>query len=532
MVGLIVGVALTLPGGDKLDSPAFFLAITTILWVGALATLFPWTQIDFRWQMVMPLLDMVAIALFRISAPQSGFGILLAFPVIWMASTFGRVGSILAPSFAASLLWGQVVGQQVGWLPASLGAQTPTTATSLSLTMFFLAGVIHTSNRRDASQRVLLRRQTAMVESALDRARVGESTLRQVLDAIEFAVVGLDRQGDVVTYNRATLALLEHLELPEGTPPLRMPLYHSDRTTPVAEYDFPHIRALRGDTVDKEIYWVGHPADTRFAISISTRLLYDELGVVDRVVLAAHDITSETRAIESRDDLVTSMSHELRTPLSSILGYVDLVLEDETLSKQSREMLEIAFSNTQRIMALVADLLSARSTSPSTEIALHPEPCDVADIVRDSIDAVRLLAADRLISMALESPQHVPTVADAFRLRQVVDNLLSNAIKYNEFGGQVQVELSVVDDPTGSMLLRVSDSGRGMTTEEQKGLFERFYRAESVRGTTIHGTGLGLSICRQIVLLHGGEIEVESEPGRGTSVNVRIPQRAALGSVR
>jgi signal transduction histidine kinase len=532
VVGLIVGVALTLPGGDKLDSPAFFLGITTILWVGALVTLFPWTRIGFRWQMVMPLLDMVAIALFRISAPQSGFGILLAFPVIWMASTFGRLGSTLAPCFAASLLWGQVLGQQLGWLPASLGAQSSTTATSLSLTMFFLAGVVHVANRRDAAQRVLLHRQTAMVESALDRAHIGESTLRQILDAIEFAVVGLDREGKVLTYNRAMLALLEHLGLPADTPPHRMPLYQSDRTTPVAVSDFPHTRALRGDTIENAVYWLGHPTDTRFAISVTAHLLHNEFGVVDRVVVAAHDITSETRAIQDRDDLVTSMSHELRTPLSSILGYVDLTLEDETLSAQSREMLDIAFSNTQRIMALVADLLAARSTSPSTDISLHPEPCDVAEIVRESIDAVRLLAADRIISLALTSPRQVPAVADAFRLRQVFDNLLSNAIKYNEFGGQVEVELTAGDGPNDPMVLRVSDSGRGMTTEEQKGLFERFYRAESVRGTTIHGSGLGLSISRQIVLLHGGEIEVDSEAGRGTSVYVRIPQHVALGSAR
>jgi signal transduction histidine kinase len=240
-------------------------------------------------------------------------------------------------------------------------------------------------------------------------------------------------------------------------------------------------------------------------------------------VVAAHDITAETRAVQDRDDLVTSMSHELRTPLSSILGYVDLTLEDPTLSTKSRKMLEIAVTNTERIMALLGDLLAARSSGRSSAMVIRPTGCDLAQIVRESMDAVRVLASDRMVTMSLESPEQLAAVVDPFRVRQVVDNLLSNAIKYNELGGRVQIRLAVSGTPWDGVRLTVADRGRGMTPEEQKGLFERFYRAESVRGTTIHGTGLGLSICRQIVELHHGEIGIESESGKGTAVTVRLP---------
>jgi two-component system phosphate regulon sensor histidine kinase PhoR len=112
--------------------------------------------------------------------------------------------------------------------------------------------------------------------------------------------------------------------------------------------------------------------------------------------------------------------------------------------------------------------------------------------------------------------------ADAFRLRQVVDNLLSNAVKYNVHSGRIAVTLQATD---ASIELRVTDTGRGMTADEQERLFERFYRADSVRGSSMHGTGLGLSISRDIMRKHGGDLWLESVPGRGTAAIATLPAR-------
>jgi two-component system phosphate regulon sensor histidine kinase PhoR len=107
------------------------------------------------------------------------------------------------------------------------------------------------------------------------------------------------------------------------------------------------------------------------------------------------------------------------------------------------------------------------------------------------------------------------------------DNLVSNAIKYNTENGIVMVSISETDD---TVTLRVADTGIGMSAEEQKGLFEKFYRADSVRQSSVHGTGLGLNITRNIIEQHNGQVQVESIPGEGTTIIVTLPRQAVLGA--
>jgi signal transduction histidine kinase len=524
-VGLVVCVTVALSERQLDDSPAFFLGITAMLWVTIAAATIPWLRIPQRWQMAVPLLDIAALGLLRIAVPDSGFGILMVFPVIWLATSFRRSGAIAGAGLASVMLLTQTVLAQLDSVTFVARTTSPIAAISLSVSLIFVAGVVYTTSKRVDSQRVLLRRQTEMLEAALARARIQESTLREAFDAVEFAVISLDRDGRTLDSNRATRSLLGYLGLPPTTPWHRFPLYRADKVTPVPPAEFPHVRALAGEIVDSATYWIGHRTGTRFTIDVSARLLHDQQGAVDRVVVVLRDVSAEVRAITARDDLVTSMSHELRTPLSSVLGYVDLALESEGLPDATRDMLHIALTNTERLNTLVTDLLAARSSSPSTTITLSPAMCDVSRLTSESVDAVRPMAAERLISIQLDIVEGAEAVVDAFRLRQVVDNLLSNAIKYNRSGGRITVAVEVVPGADEKIAIRVTDTGRGMTLDEQKGLFQRFYRAESVRGSTVHGTGLGLSISREIVTLHGGTIEVDSEAGRGTEVVVTLPTR-------
>lgn len=524
-VGLVVVITVALSGRDLSDSPSFFVGITAILWVTIAAAIVPWLSLGRGVQMIVPLLDLAALWMLRVAVPESGFGILMVFPVIWLATSFGRAGAIAGAGTTSIVLLPQALLTQLDIVDFGPSTTSPIATVTLAVTLMFVAGVVSASAQRVQSQRVLLRRQTSMVEAALSRARIQETTLREAFDAVEFAVINLDITGGTLTCNRATRALLKALDLPENTPWHRFPLYHADKVTPVAPEDFPHVRVLAGETFDSAIYWIGHRTGTRFTIDVSARQLHDQQVGLDRVVIVLRDVSAEVRAVTDRDDLVTSMSHELRTPLSSILGYVDLALETGDLTDDTRDMLAIALANAERLNALVSDLLAARSTSPANTIVLSIADCDVSALVRESADALRLMASDRLISVQLDVPDGVRADVDAFRLRQVVDNLMSNAIKYNRNGGRITVAVGVVDGVTGpDVEVRVADTGRGMSSEEQKGLFERFYRAESVRNSTVHGTGLGLSISREIVVMHGGTIEVDSEPGRGTTVTFRLPQ--------
>ena len=131
-------------------------------------------------------------------------------------------------------------------------------------------------------------------------------------------------------------------------------------------------------------------------------------------------------------------------------------------------------------------------------------PCDLAQIVRDGIVSITPVASISHITFTAPELEQLVFDADAFRLRQVVDNILSNAVKYNVAYGRIDVTLTESAD--GFAELRVHDTGRGMTDAEQAHLFDRFYRADSVRNSAVHGSGLGLSISRDIVRQHGGDL--------------------------
>ncbi|MCW2747660.1 MAG: sensor histidine kinase, partial [Nocardioidaceae bacterium] len=489
----------------------------------------PWGSISASWVMAIPVLDILAISFMRPSAPQAGFGILLIFPVIWMASSFGKLGAWLGPTIAIVPLWSVALASDNRFNPNQLAPLL-----SIPIVLIFTSASTYLANSRVNAQRILLRSQTNMLEAALERTRVQESLITEALDAIDLSVISLSPQGRVITANKATHRMSAEFGFAIDGAFTGMPVYRSDRTTPVQQRDLPHARALRGEPVQSETVWLGHPGDKRVALDISARRIRDTHGKVQSVVMVSRDVTGEADAIQARDDLVTSVSHELRTPLTSILGYLDLVLEDETLAPRTREMLDIALKNGDRLLSLVADFLTARDRGASGGMKISLSECDFAEIVGESIQSVRPVAIERIIAVGLEPSPNVPLVADPFRLRQVVDNLLSNAIKYNTVGGRVTALITTTElsDGRPAVELKVVDTGRGMTPQEQTRLFEKFYRAESVRGSTIHGTGLGLSITREIVKLHHGTITVESEPTQGTTVTVTLPLDASLNETK
>jgi len=272
--------------------------------------------------------------------------------------------------------------------------------------------------------------------------------------------------------------------------------------------------------------WLGEPGTPQVAVLISARPILDEKLNTDGGIMVTRDVTAEIRAITARDDLVASVSHELRTPLTSILGYLELSLDDASLDPSTRGMLEVASKNSDRLLALVADLLTTASTAKN-ELTIVLAPCTLDSIVAEAVESLVPQAAARSIRFEQRDLPVVRVSADAFRLRQVVDNLLSNAIKYNVAAGSITVTLSAAD---ASAELRVTDTGRGMTDDEQQNLFNRFYRADSVRGSSVHGTGLGLNISREIMRRHGGDLRLESTFGVGTTARATLPLTAPVTS--
>ncbi|TFD26427.1 sensor histidine kinase [Cryobacterium lyxosi] len=496
------------------NNQLFLAGILIIFLTTAVSAGVPWRHVDKKWIVVLPILDLVGLVIAREGEPLLGTTFLLVFPIIWLSTHFGGRGAVGGVVFTSALLWaaGLMRADSVS------GSEIPRLAI-VPIVLAFVAATTHTTTKRATAQQALLTQQSVLFEGALRRSRREERTLDEIVNSVDFGVVGFDRESKPNFINRAQREMLSRFGVKEGQIS-SIEVYHEDQVTPFAEADRPFQRAMRGETIDRVTVWVGEHGQHQAAVIISARPILDENDNFDGGVMVSRDVTAELRAIKARDDLVASVSHELRTPLTSIMGYLELALDDDALDPSTRRMLEVASKNSDRLLALVADLLTTAAATKH-ELAITLAPCDLAAIVTDAIESMRPIAADRDITFVLVALPAVRLQADAFRLRQVIDNLFSNAIKYNITGGRIDVTL---EDSISQVELRVVDTGRGMTQGEQLNLFDRFYRADSVRGSSIHGTGLGLSISRDICRRHGGDLTVESAPGKGTTAIATLPR--------
>jgi signal transduction histidine kinase len=492
----------------------FFGGVAVVFVLTGAAALVPWSKVPRPLAALLPLIDIVAIIAIREGNGMLGAGLLLTFPVIWLSSRYGLTGAVTGVVTSTVLLWSSAFTSGAGVTLASIPGLLV-----LPATLTFIATTTLATSSRAGAQRGLLRQQADLLEVALRRARRQEQTLDEVLNAVTFGVVAFGRDGGQTLLNRAHRGFQTEFGLPEATiePPV---MYQADRVTPFADEERPYGRAVRGERFDDVIAWLGESGEHRIALSVSSRPLTAPDGSPDGGVMVSRDVTREINAIQARDDLVASVSHELRTPLTSILGYLELALDDETLDPSTRSMLEVASANSDRLLALVSDLLTAASEKEQ-QIVMSFSQCDLAEIVIESIQAQTLAAAERGIDIENRVDSQMLLEADGFRLRQVVDNLLTNAIKYNVENGSVSV--AAVDRGT-SIDLIVSDTGIGLSDLEQSKLFDRYFRAEGVRQSSIHGSGLGLSISRDIVRRHGGELAVTSAVGVGTTFTASIPR--------
>ncbi|UUU24644.1 ATP-binding protein [Streptomyces sp. DSM 40750] len=247
--------------------------------------------------------------------------------------------------------------------------------------------------------------------------------------------------------------------------------------------------------------------------ALHTSLLYEqEKRLVDKL-----------RALDkAKSDFLSTVSHELRTPLTSIVGYLELLKDEDTgpLSLPQRHMLDIVDRNANRLRALIEDLLTL-SRIESGAFTSRKAPIDLRHLVNSAADTISPAAEAASVSLETSCPEQ-PLIleADGEQLDRVLMNLLSNAVKFTPGGGKVSVR---VDADDGEAVLSVSDTGIGIPAEEQEKLFQRFFRASNATDAAIPGTGLGLTIVHTIVANHGGRTEVRSEEGRGTTITARLP---------
>jgi signal transduction histidine kinase len=228
-----------------------------------------------------------------------------------------------------------------------------------------------------------------------------------------------------------------------------------------------------------------------------------------------------------RGDFVASVSHELRTPLTSIIGYLELLKDDESagLTSAQQSFLSVVHRSAYRLRGLVGDLLLVAEAEGGA-LALELHDVDLDGLAADCVEAARPAADAKTIELSLSRGDSGQIQGDPTRLAQMMDNLVSNAIKFTPNGGRVAVRTGLED---GEVIFEVTDTGFGISSADQAQLFDRFFRARPAVDKAIRGTGLGLTITKAIVDAHKGTITVTSTLGKESTFLVRLPKAQVSG---
>jgi PAS domain S-box-containing protein len=370
---------------------------------------------------------------------------------------------------------------------------------------------------------------------AEDEARAAREFQRAMLESLQEGIVACDAEGRLSLFNRASRELhgLDREDLPPDAWVERYRLLGADGRTPLTTDEVPLFRAFRGEVVrDSEMVIAAEGTDP-ITVSANGQPIHDEHGRLLGAVVAMHDITERRRAERLKDEFLALVSHELRTPLASIVGYVEMLREDEADAAADgrgdphrERWLEVVERNASRLERLVGDLLFVAQLEGSA-IGFAHVPCDLATIAREALEAAAPRAAQGDVALHLTAAGDTVVHGDPDRLGQAIDNLLSNALKYTPAGGRVVV--AIEPGPLGPRVA-ITDTGIGIPAAEQRRLFDRFFRASTATERHIPGVGLGLVIVRAIAEGHGGAVSAESVEGEGSTFALDLPAAPAAPS--
>jgi len=378
------------------------------------------------------------------------------------------------------------------------------------------------------------------------------TTLERLLDSASGTVIiATDSVGRITHYNAGAQQLLGYA--PEEVMGMNPGMFHTPEEIArhAAHYGVPpdHIRVVLAmvEAGERRDWEFTHKDGSKRMTSLTLSAVTEPDGTVVGYIGAGEDITERLRVQDAlmaaldrehasvlrleevdhvKQELVSNVSHELRTPITSIAGYAELLSDGMLgdLTEGQADAVERIERNTTRLGLLVEDLLTL-SKAESGQLEFAHEEVDLRGVVHEGLELLEELVRVRSLDLRLELPkQPVVILGDAQALERVVMNLISNAIKFTPDSGRVIVTLTQTGD--GASLV-VSDTGMGISEEDQKHLFTRFFRSTAATEQAIQGTGLGLSIVHSIVTQHGGAVSIDSAPDRGTTVTVLLPYGAA-----
>lgn len=501
-----------------------------------------------RFVLLVPALSLISISLFRdaTGGPKSLFTALIILPVLWFGAQEHRRWVIIAAlGTSAGLMLpyfidGNVPANGGEWLR---GAFVP-------IVFFFVATVVNEQARRMrgqiasienlASERGLILKETMLFADKLKeneaRLHAANRLTRSVLDSVtEQSVIGTDLTGLIDVWNPgASMMLGLSAEETQGSRFIFQFHIEEELEARSRELNYPAgatvlnpgfsalVESARLGDADVRDWTYLRDDGVTLTVSLAVTPRVDEEGEIVGYIFVATDVTQALEVARMKDEFVGLISHELRTPLSSILGYLELLRDDDEapLSDEQLQYLGVAERNAHRLLRLVGDLLFTAQVS-SGKFPLDITAVTLNDVVSAATQSAAPVASTAGVSVILALPEGPVNVrGDAVRLGQACDNLISNAIKFTPKGGSVTVSLSSTRE---NAIITVRDTGMGIPADELDQLYARFFRASTATRNAVPGVGLGLTITKAIVTAHEGTLDVESQVGVGTTFILALP---------
>ena len=516
---LSLTVVLILAGGalfhpDLFESRSFLIGVALQAVLLAVCVLVPWDRLPHASFLVIPLLDFIPIGLMRYGAGTviTGVGLLTVFPVIWLAASGLFPRAALTAGFLGAL---GVVWAPVFVTDAEVNSSSLTQSILLPFIMLAIGVTIRVMTASMMAQQAVVEEKDRALQVLLEDSARRERLLDTVVNSLDVGLIAVDETGRPVLANRKLEAFRALAGGSGDTAEEDLHIYLQDGETVMPAARRPTRRAAEGQVFSDYLLWWGEQPGQR-VLSTSSRLMTNQAGTREGSVVTFSDVTELVAALNAKDEFMATVSHELRTPLTAIRGYLELLTTTPDLDPDVASGLEVVSRNSERLHKLVVDLLTTAEGPPE----IVPVPTDFSDLVGRRVATAQERNSNPLVRLDDLTAPGLVALCDSSRIGQVLDNLLSNAIKYSPAGGRVTVRAAEVD---GEVECSVTDEGTGMSPEELKGVFSKFFRTSAARNAAIPGVGLGLAISKAIVERHGGTITCRSAEGQGSTFTFRLP---------
>jgi PAS domain S-box-containing protein len=445
-----------------------------------------------------------------------------------------------------------IVEAQRPWLYSIVG---------MALSLFILILIIFIRNRRYTDeilmQRNLLRKTTNENELQLTKLEMAIKSTKLALwdmHILSDDPVNPANRIDYTSDFRQILGYTDEVDFPNVLGTWSNLLHPDDRERTVTAFA-EHILDMTGEIPFDIEYRMLKKDGEYIHVHAAGMTIRDNDGNPLHVAGALSDITESKRINEmerkrieaesaniAKSEFLSHISHEIRTPMNAVLGITEIQLQKDLKNPEIAEAFKMIYSSGNLLLNIINDILDF-SKIESGKLEISPDRYDIPSLVYDTMQLSLLRHESRQVEFDLEIDENTPLdlFGDELRIKQILTNILSNAFKYTEEGivtlsvsAEVSQEASVSDPKARTdcvLVLRISDTGQGMTDEQLETLYDEYTRFNAEMNRYVVGTGLGMSITKRLVEMMGGEILVESEYGKGTKFTVRLPQERIGTSV-